>query len=71
MRAVEELKKLLESGQYCISLRKASKMLGVSMNTLRQHIYKGRIDAKIVEYDGKTRFFIDIRSLIEFIESGY
>ena len=71
MRAIEELKKLRKQGIYCISLRKASRLLGMHPSTLRNHIYRDRIKAKIFELDGKTRYLIDVESLIEFLESGW
>ncbi|RUM32673.1 MAG: hypothetical protein DSY42_00505 [Aquifex sp.] len=71
MLAIEELKKLKRNGRYCVSLRKASKILGMHPSTLKNHILKDRIKAKILEIDGKTRYLIDVDSLIEFVESGY
>ena len=70
MRAIEELKRLQKWGIYCISLRKASRITGMHPSTLKNHIYKERIKAKILEYDGKTRYLIDIQSLIEFLENA-
>ncbi|GAB6066029.1 hypothetical protein JCM9492_11210 [Aquifex pyrophilus] len=68
MKAIEELKKLEEKGQYCISLRRASKLLGVHMNTLKMWIWKGKIEARIYEENGRTRYFIDTKSLRKFLE---
>jgi len=71
MLAIEELKKLKKNGRYCISLRRASKILGMHPSTLKNHILKDRIRAKILEIDGKTRYLIDVESLIEFLEKGF